>query len=135
MQVSLFLFVCMVFHHKSKSLSANQKNSEFRIGNSKFVKPMWWVGYRYYVSCPSHVNKQFWILIINEPGLLQTIPNGWFDTYEVKVNIDIFKYQEKVQLISQFERFFSFFNGLLEFASLPCNNCKTILKCLHPLGM
>ena len=41
------------------------------------------------------------------------------DAYEVKVNIDIFKYQEKAKLISQFQRFFSFFNGLLEFASLP----------------
>ena len=41
------------------------------------------------------------------------------DAYEVKVNMDIFKYQEKVKLISQFQRFFSFFNGLLEFASLP----------------
>ena len=47
------------------------------------------------------------------------IPNGCLDAYEVKVNIDIFKYQEKVKLISQFQRFFSFFNGLLEFASLP----------------
>ena len=28
------------------------------------------------------------------------IPNGCFDAYEVKVNKDIFKYQEKVKLIS-----------------------------------
>jgi hypothetical protein len=42
------------------------------------------------------------------------IPNGCLDAYEVKVNIDIFKYQEKVKLI---QRFFSFFNGLLELAS------------------
>ena len=42
------------------------------------------------------------------------------DAYEVKVNIDIFKYQEKVKLIYQFQNFFlSFFNGLLEFVSLP----------------
>ena len=27
-----------------------------------------------------------------------TIPNGYFDAYEVKVNKDIFKYQEKVKL-------------------------------------
>ena len=45
------------------------------------------------------------------------IPNGCVDAYEVKVNKDIFKYQEKVKLISQFQRFLSFFNGLLEFAS------------------
>ena len=45
------------------------------------------------------------------------IPNGCLD--EVKVNIDIFKYQEKVKLISQFQRFFLFFNELLEFASFP----------------
>ena len=30
------------------------------------------------------------------------IPNGCWDAYEVKSNIDIFKYQEKVKLISQF---------------------------------
>jgi len=47
------------------------------------------------------------------------IPNGCLDAYEVKVNIDISKYQEKVKLISQFQRFFSFFNSLLEFTSLP----------------
>ena len=47
------------------------------------------------------------------------IPNGCYDAYEVKVNKDIFKYQEKVKLISQFQRFFLFFNGLLEFASFP----------------
>ena len=43
---------------------------------------------------------------------LQHIPNGCLDAYEVKVNIDIFKYQEQVKLISLFQRFFSFFNGL-----------------------
>ena len=37
------------------------------------------------------------------------IPNGCLDAYEVKVNIDIFKYQEKVKLISQFQRFFFIF--------------------------
>ena len=47
------------------------------------------------------------------------IPNGCFDAYEVKVNRDIFKYQEKVKLISQFQMYFLFFNGLLEFASFP----------------
>ena len=47
------------------------------------------------------------------------IPNGCLDAYEYKVNIDIFKYQEKVKLISQFQRFFSFFSGLLEVVSLP----------------
>ena len=31
------------------------------------------------------------------------IPNGCFDAYEVKVNKDISKYQEKVKLISQFQ--------------------------------
>ena len=34
MQVSLFLFVCMVFHHKSKSLSANEK--KFGIQDREF---------------------------------------------------------------------------------------------------
>ena len=47
------------------------------------------------------------------------IPNGCLDAYEVKVNIDIFKYQEKVKLISQFQTFFSFFYVLLEFTSFP----------------
>ena len=65
----------------------------------------------------------------------QIIPNGCLDAYEVKVNIDIFKYQEEVKLISQFQRFSSFFTCLLEFSSLSLNNCKNILKCLHPLGM
>ena len=51
--------------------------------------------------------------------LVFLIPNGCLDAYEVKVKKDIFKYQENVKLISQFQRFFSFFNGLLELASLP----------------
>ena len=42
----------------------------------------------------------------------KNIPNECLDAYEVKVNIDIFKYQEKVKLISQFQRFLTFFNGL-----------------------
>ena len=63
------------------------------------------------------------------------ISNGCLDAYEVKVNIGIFKYQEKVKLISQFQRFFKFFNGLLVFSSFPSNNCKNMIKCLHPLGM
>ena len=33
---------------------------------------------------------------------LPFIPNGCLDAYEVKVNRDNFKYQEKVKLISQF---------------------------------
>ena len=49
----------------------------------------------------------------------QNIPNGCLDAYEVKVNIDILKYQEKLKPMSQFQILFSFFNGLLEFASLP----------------
>ena len=65
----------------------------------------------------------------------QCIPNGCLDAYEVKGNIDIFKYHEKVKPISQFQRFLLFFNGLLEFALFPENNCKNTLKCLHPLGM
>ena len=52
------------------------------------------------------------------------IPNGCLDAYEVKVNIDIFKYQEKVKLISQFQRFFSFYLDirlfLWFFRLLPC---------------
>ena len=53
-------------------------------------------------------------------GYVEFIPNGCFDAYEVKTNKDIFKDQEKVKLISHFQRvFFSFFNGLLEFASFP----------------
>ena len=41
-------------------------------------------------------------------NLALSIPNGWLDAHEVKVDIDIFKYQEKVTLISQFQRFFHF---------------------------
>ena len=41
------------------------------------------------------------------------IPNGCFDFW-------IFKYHEKVKLISHLQRvFLNFFNGLLEFASFP----------------
>jgi hypothetical protein len=47
------------------------------------------------------------------------IPNGYFDAYEVKLTKDISKYQEKVKLISQFQRFLKIFNGLLDFASFP----------------
>ena len=50
---------------------------------------------------------------------LTNIPNGCFNAYEVKVNKDIFKYQEKVKLTYLFQRFFKIFTGLLEFASLP----------------
>ena len=39
---------------------------------------------------------------------ISLFPNGCLDAYEVKVNIDIFKYQEKVKLVSQFQRFFHF---------------------------
>jgi hypothetical protein len=44
-------------------------------------------------------------------SLVKIIPN--WNAYEVKVNIDIFKYQEKVKLISPFQRFLTFltFNG------------------------
>ena len=45
--------------------------------------------------------------------LVPGIPNGCLEAYEVKVDIDILQYQEKVKLISQLQRFFSFFNGLL----------------------
>ena len=48
------------------------------------------------------------------------------DAYEVKVNKDISKYQEKVKLISKFQRFFSFFNGLLEFAPLSLKIVKIL---------
>ena len=36
----------------------------------------------------------------------QFIPNGCLDAYEVKVNIDIVKYQENVKLSSQLQIFF-----------------------------
>ena len=47
------------------------------------------------------------------------IPNGCFDAYEAKVNKGIFKYQEKVKLVSRFQIYFLFFNGLLKFTSFP----------------
>ena len=62
---------------------------------------------------------------LNYTQLLEMpIPNGCFDAYEVKVNKDIFKYQETVKLTYLFQRFLKIFNGLLEFASFPSNNCK-----------
>ena len=39
----------------------------------------------------------------NDARMVINIPNGCFDAYEVKVNKDISKYQEKVKLISQFQ--------------------------------
>ena len=56
------------------------------------------------------------------------IPNGCLDAYEVKVSIYILKYQEKEKLISQFQRFFEFFNELLEFYLL--HSHKMILTIL-----
>ena len=52
-------------------------------------------------------------------SFLSINPNGCFDACEVKGNKDIFKYQKKVKLISQFQRFFKISNGLLEFALFP----------------
>ena len=89
---------------------------------------------KHLIVCILSTLKPYSIILENKKWVL-FIPNGCLDAYEVKVNIDIFKYQEKIKLISQFQRFFSFFNGLLEFASLPWRNCKNTLKCLHPLGM
>ena len=65
-------------------------------------------------------NNTFAIVQSTVSDLLEdSIPNGCFDGYEVKVNKDIFQYQEKVKLISLFQRSFEFSNGLLQFASLP----------------
>ena len=47
-----------------------------------------------------HIHSDIFIVC-----MVLIIPNGCFDAYEVKVNKDIFKYQEKVKLISQFQRF------------------------------
>jgi hypothetical protein len=41
----------------------------------------------------------------------------------------------KGKTILSIPEIFKFFNGCLEFASFPQNNYKSILKCLHPLGM
>ena len=51
--------------------------------------------------------------------LIYIIPNGCVDAYEVKVNKGIFKYQEKVKLVSRFQIYFLFFNGLFKFTSFP----------------
>ena len=47
----------------------------------------------------------------------KVIPNGCLDAYEVKVNIDIFKYQENVKLVSQFQIFF--FQWLIRVCFIP----------------
>ena len=41
------------------------------------------------------------------------IPNRCLDAYEVKVNTGIFKYQEKVKIISQLQVFFFIFQWLI----------------------
>ena len=46
----------------------------------------------------------------------------------VELNKDIFKYQEKVKLISQFQRFFIFFNGLLSLVLLLISNLTNGLR-------
>ena len=51
------------------------------------------------------------------------IPNGSFDAYEVKVNNDISKYQEKVKLISQFQRYFEMFASI--------RNLNPMRRCMH----
>ena len=57
--------------------------------------------------------KSYWAIAV------LSIPNGCFDAYEVKVNKGIFKYQEKVKLVSRFQIYFLFFNGLFKFTSFP----------------
>ena len=77
----------------------------------------------FYVSGRLGLLKSFYpdmdISALGNFGTIQSIPNGCFDAYEVKVNKDIFKYQEKVKVISQFQRFFKIFNGLFPYASFP----------------
>ena len=41
------------------------------------------------------------------------------NAYEVKVNKDIFKYQEKVKLISHFQRVFFIFKWLIRVSFIP----------------
>ena len=48
------------------------------------------------------VASSFTLAQISKKGW-QIIPKGCFDAYEVKVNKDISKYQEKVKVISQFQ--------------------------------
>ena len=59
--------------------------------------------------------------------LVLVIHNGCLDAYEVKVNVDIFKYQEKVKLISQFQIFS--FHTSLAYESL-LHSHKIIVKIL-----
>ena len=77
------------------SKRALQKNPSIRALQKKYVL--------FLSTCKKFRHTEF---------AVQIIPNGCLDAYEVKVNIDIFKYQEKVKLISQFQRFFTFSNGL-----------------------
>ena len=55
---------------------------------------------------------------INQYTSVIIIPNGCFDADEV-VNKAIFKYQEKVKLISQFQRFFFIFQWLIRVSFIP----------------
>ena len=50
---------------------------------------------------------------------------GCLDAYEVKVNTDIFKYQEKVKLISQYQSFFFIFQWIIRVYFIPI---KYLLK-------
>ena len=69
--------------------------------------------HNYTLICMPKTNLRSYLVHIAEKGLTQwdfhigqPIPNGCFDAYEVKVNKDIFQYQEKVNLISLLQRFF-----------------------------
>ena len=47
----------------------------------------------------SGLKEEVCINLENSYNLVQPIPNGCFNAYELKVNKDIFLYQEKVKLI------------------------------------
>ena len=110
-------------------VSPGWKNSERIMKNQGLYKLLNLEGKEFSQILPTYMVPDFSVLTFGESNkcpngltvftssMLYTawlvIPNGCLDAYEVKVDIDIFQYQEKVKLISQFQRFFSFFNGLL----------------------
>ena len=78
-----------------------------KVATSSFLQIMSRLHYHTKIFVKLHLNftNVTWDISKN---LELSIPNGCLDAYEIKVNIDIFKYQEKVKLISQFQRFFTF---------------------------
>ena len=67
-----------------------------------------WIGNAMPVKLKLRIFENYLGVFLKPLQFVSLIPNGRLDAYEVKENIDIFKYQEKVELISIPEIFYIF---------------------------